>query len=131
MLSTKKLIYNILQCPHVVEQGTSGNWTWHKWSDGTVEAWYFEYINQTVAFTTHSGSNYYYTNEDWVSKEINLPSGIMATADTAFANIGCNGYITAFVSSRNATKIVVRAWTPYSASPTINYLQVYVKGRWK
>ena len=39
MLSVKKLIYKILQCPHVVESGTSGSWTYRKWSDGTAECW--------------------------------------------------------------------------------------------
>lgn len=124
------MISKIKNLPSIVEQGVSGYWTYRKWSDGTVEAWYSEFINETVAFTTHSGSNYYYTNADWVGKEIYLPSGIMSYMDTAFANIGCNGYINAFVSSRTAVKVAVRAWTPYSATPTINYLQLYVKGRW-
>ena len=39
MLSVKKLIYKILQCPHVVESGTSGGWEYRKWSDGTAECW--------------------------------------------------------------------------------------------
>ena len=116
---------------HVTSQGTNGEWSYRKWSDGTVEAWYSEYINQTFAFTTHSGSNYYYTNADWVGREINLPSGIMVNADTAFVNVGCNGYINAFVSTRTATRVTVRAFMPYSATPLINCLQLYVKGRWE
>jgi len=120
-----------LSVVHIVEAGTSGGWTWHKWSDGTVEAWYNEYINQTFAFTTYSGNNYYYTNADWVSKNIDLPSGIASALDTAFVNVGCNGYINAFVSARTAAKVTVRAFTPYSTSPLINYLQLYVKGRWE
>lgn len=131
MISAKKLLYQIFEKPLVTEHGTSGNWAYRKWSDGTSEAWYSEYINQQVSFTTHSGSNYYYTNADWVSKEVNIPSGIFTNADTAFVNIGCNAYISAFISARTATAVTVRAFTPYSTTPTIHHLQLYVKGRWK
>lgn len=35
----------------VIEQSTSGNWRWHKWNSGIVEAWY---LGQNV---TYSGTN--------------------------------------------------------------------------
>ena len=39
MISTKKLIYKILQCPQVVAQGTTTTFIYRKWSDGTSECW--------------------------------------------------------------------------------------------
>lgn len=58
MLSVKKLIYKILECPHVVEQGTSGSWTYRKWSDGTSECW-CKSGNVTFATNTQYGGVYY------------------------------------------------------------------------
>ena len=39
MISTKKLLYKILQMPFVIEQGASGYCLYRKWSDGTLEQW--------------------------------------------------------------------------------------------
>lgn len=32
-------IQELLARPYIVEQGTSGDWTYRKWSDGTAECW--------------------------------------------------------------------------------------------
>ena len=39
MLDVKELLKKLLSVPMVVEQGTSGIWTYRKWSDGTAECW--------------------------------------------------------------------------------------------
>ena len=113
----------------VVEEGSDGNWKWIKWSNGTVEAWYSEAINQSYAFTTHSGSNYYYTNSDWTAKNITVPTGVFSNIiDGAFANIQCNGYLSASCVSSSLTSIGVRAFTPYSININITKLSLYVVG---
>lgn len=38
-VSIKEILGKILNTPIVVEQGTSGIWTYRKWSDGTSECW--------------------------------------------------------------------------------------------
>ena len=50
----KELIGKILNTPVVVETGTSGIWTYRKWSDGTTEAWGY------VEGTTNSGGDWEY-----------------------------------------------------------------------
>ena len=35
----KTLLSKVLNTPLVIEQGTSGIWTYRKWSDGTAECW--------------------------------------------------------------------------------------------
>lgn len=115
--------------PYVTEQGTSGAWAYRKWSNGTVEAWYSEAINQSYAFTTHSGSNYYYTNNDWTAKIITVPTGVFSNIiDGAFVNIQCNGYLSASCVSSSLTSIGVRAFTPYSININITKLSLYVVG---
>lgn len=39
MLSTKKLLYKLLQMPFVIEEGSVGVTFYRKWSDGTLEQW--------------------------------------------------------------------------------------------
>ena len=39
MLSTKKLLYKLLQMPFVIEEGVVGVANYRKWSDGTLEQW--------------------------------------------------------------------------------------------
>lgn len=48
MLDLKKLLGKILNSPFVVEQGTSGIWTYRKWSDGTAECWGKKTVTATI-----------------------------------------------------------------------------------
>lgn len=124
-----KLLPATLGTVSVVEEGTSGNWSWIKWSNGKVEAWYSEVINQSFAFTTHSGSNYYYTNSDWTSRTLTVPTGVFSTIiDGAFVNVQSNGYLAASCVSSSLTSIGVRAFTPYSININITKLSLYVVG---
>ena len=53
-IDVKELIGKMLNTPVVVETGTSGIWTYRKWSDGTAEAWGY------ATGTTNSGGDWEY-----------------------------------------------------------------------
>lgn len=36
-MTIKQMLYTLIKRPHIVEQGTSGNWTYRKWSNGIAE----------------------------------------------------------------------------------------------
>lgn len=38
-MNIKQMLYTLIKRPHVVEQGTSGDWMYRKWSDGIAECW--------------------------------------------------------------------------------------------
>ena len=60
-MSVKKFLaklINIANSPRIVEQGTSGNWKYRKWSDGTAECWSTQTITTAKATSTW-GSAYY------------------------------------------------------------------------
>ena len=50
MLDMKKLLAKMLKCDYVIEEGTSGSWTYKKWNSGEYEATY------TAGFALNAGS---------------------------------------------------------------------------
>lgn len=124
MLSTKKLIYKILQCSHVVEQGTSGNWTWHKWSDGTAEAW-FKYTEPTATAFTASG-NFYYRG----IAGLYFPSGLFTTTPIVQATIQMGNVGSCEIQSINSTTCSITVLSAVSTARAVT-VNLYVVGRWK
>ena len=49
-LDVKALIAKLVNTPMIVEEGTDGQWTYKKWSDGTYEALY------TAGFALNAGT---------------------------------------------------------------------------
>ena len=95
MLNVKKLLGKILTCPLVVESGTSGMWTYRKWSDGKAECW--------GQFTT---SEAFYVWGNTYSADIspgpNYPAGLFIDTPICFANASFGSANT--VSSVNASR---------------------------
>lgn len=56
-LSIKKVLAKLLSTRMVIESGTSGIWTYRKWSDGTAECWGM--IDQSFTPNTAWGSTKY------------------------------------------------------------------------
>lgn len=84
MLSVKKLIYKILQCPHVVESGTSGDWAYRKWSDGTAECWK-TWVSAPFSPATSVGG--FYGRVIPAIGTFSLPSGLFVTAPIMSVNL--------------------------------------------
>lgn len=126
----------------IIEQGISGDWTYRKWKSGKCEAWWMhDYEGTQYAFTTSGGSGrYYYYNSTWVSANLELPKNsndtyVFASVNGAWCNISTNAYISSEVASYKTTGdlitgLVLRVWTPYSATVTFNRAYVYVVGAW-
>lgn len=66
MLNVKKLIKKILGCCYVT--GSSGDWAWKKYTDGTFELW--GYVTKTQPLSAASAGTYYNANEN---KRVDLP----------------------------------------------------------
>lgn len=108
----------------VVEQGTSGIWTYRKWNSGVAECW-GRYQPGSVASTTKWGNIYYGT-----ISSVNFPSGLFNAAP--ITNCECensNGWVihnaptaTAFPSSYLCTA------TSITTTP---YLSIRAIGKWK
>ena len=66
--------------PVIVDSGTSGIWTYRKWSDGTAECWGTH--SWTISSWTAWGGTYYST----YSGTINYPSGLFNATPTVVAD---------------------------------------------
>ena len=109
---------------YIVEQGTSGIWTYRKWNSGVAECW-GRYAPGSMASTAKWGNIYYGT-----ISSINFPSGLFNAAP--ITNCECensNGWVihnaptaTAFPSSYLCTA------TSITTTP---YLSIRAIGKWK
>ena len=133
MLNLKKLLTKILTTPMVIEQGTSGIWTYRKWSDGTAECWGRGMVNGTWS----AWGNVYYLEspfafpftfasapvvQAWAPSmsTINLNSvmsvGSYSARDESYQRFGCNlALIRPSAGTNNADYAV----------------HIYVIGKWK
>lgn len=124
MLSVKKLIYKMLSLSMVVEEVSSGDWTYRKWSNGTSECW-LNYTEPTAQTFSPSGNVFYR-----VISGLNFPSGLFISTPVVmisvyFANVG--GCAISSVSSTSCAVTVLSA----VASARAVTVKLYAKGRWK
>lgn len=111
---------------YVVEQGTSGIWTYRKWASGIAECW--GNSTYTVNITSPWGSLY----EAKLTDSINYPTGLFTnipslsvTHTNMAAMVEISGTGTA---SHTGTLYAVRPNTLSSALITVN---LHAKGTWK
>ena len=108
---------------YVLEQGTSGIWTYRKWASGVAECW--GQPSKSVASSgTFLGANAYSTN-------FALPSGLFVSVDSANANprLGSNYAIPAYINP-NTTSVGVDALSNESGTKDFS-ANIFVRGRWK
>ena len=108
---------------YIVEQGTSGIWTYRKWNSGNLEAW--GYDSQSWANTTALASHYYGQKSYTIS----------ALGFTAISNIQVTGeakgyYIATKVEEQSTSTIKLTALSAASDTRTIVH-SIYIKGTWK
>lgn len=110
---------------YIVEQGTSGIWTYRKWNSGIVECWGLATIS-SLTWVSYLSTGLYYTNPNW---EVAFPFSITSPRVTAnIVKVGGNvGWVAnANYSSEKAFLSVVRNGNSGETSASIT-----VKGRWK
>ncbi len=113
---------------YIVETGTSGIWTYRKWSDGTAECWGY-HSNGSTAISTASGGMYMSAS----TINIAFPSGLFVSAPTVDASTEINktaphGF---FMTSTGATGVNGRFWCATSGTNANNYVHIQAKGKWK
>ena len=128
MLDVKKLLSKILNSPFIVEEGTSGIWTYRKWSDGIAECWGTA-TNNSIAFSSAIITSLYKSGDI----NVNLPftfTSIGAVNINANAVAGDYGWIGR--TSYNLTSGIV-LYQAFKRSSTTGSVVVYidVKGTWK
>ena len=108
---------------YVVEQGTSGSWTYRKWSSGVAECW-GQPSNSVASSGTFLGANAYSTN-------FALPSGLFVSVDSANANprVGSGYAIPAYIKT-TPTSVGVDALSNESGTKDFS-ANIFVRGRWK
>lgn len=79
-LDVKELIAKLTNTPMIVEQGTSGIWTYRKWSNGTAECWATLPSGTFAPSATTSGGISYRT------LSTTFPASFFTTAPTAQVN---------------------------------------------
>ena len=106
---------------YVVEQGTTGGWSWRKWNSGTTEAW-----ASGLSLGSQTGSN-------WVSpikyKDLTppLPSGVFTNTPTVTMTSAGNQWWVVDAYATSSTSMSARFATLASSAQTI-YVNVYAKG---
>lgn len=125
----KAILENILpsvSVDYVVEQGTSGIWTYRKWNSGIAECWVSEYNVGSKAMTTQEGSGYYAPLANY-----NFPTSFFNATPSVHVTGDMQGSLGGFsVSSTSSTGVNGYWWVTKSATKTC-YLNIYAKGTWK
>ena len=121
-----KSLLDSVKNDYVIEQGTSGDWTYRKWNSGLAECWYSASLG-SVAITSAWGSTYYYNVSavnypiTFIAKPIVIPQ-VESGSGNAWISYDNNG---------NASRT---SYFPLYASKSGTYacrLNLYVIGKWK
>lgn len=129
-MSIKALLTRILQAikvDYIVEEGTSGNWTYRKWNSGIAECW-GRTEQMTKSFTTALGAGY--RTDKFTA---NYPSGLFVTPPTTNLTMHDGGAILGWVSTSTNGISAVEGY-PSSLIRVENkniYININAIGRWK
>ena len=112
---------------YVVEQGTSGIWTYRKWSSGVSECWCNLLVHPSI--TTAYGSLYIAN-----LGQTNLPSGLFISRPNLQGSVDLAGGVggVAFTSVSNASfQSYVFNGSSYNATTKNIYVSIHAIGTWK
>lgn len=110
---------------YIVEQGTSGIWTYRKWNSGVSECW--GRYSYSITSTTTWGSMYYTP-----AQTVNFPTSLfnaVPTVSLATANSGVVGWGGA--NNISSSSVAVFIYRPTSASNGTVIVDIMAKGTWK
>ena len=132
-MSIKALLTRILNWmglidDYIVEQGTSGIWTYRKWNSGVAECWGYT-ASASIACTTQlSGSSVYYS----ALQTIPFPSGLFNEIPrNVQLSVWDNGYGTyGNISSWNKNNFLFYYYAPKSQTRNMDAI-ILAQGTWK
>ena len=108
----------------VVEQGTSGMWTYRKWSSGIAECWATTPA-VSHAMTNQSGNGYY------CAKTYQFPSGLFTQVNNVQANRD-SGMGLVFISIYGITTSGLSCYVSCTLNTTQTFsISFYAIGQWK
>ena len=119
----------------IVEQGTSGYWTYRKWASGLVEMWGSKSF--TLNITTSWGNGFYYSGgSDSNYILLSYPSGMFIQTPTCFCQVSSSGASvmvmpTGLNSGGTSSTPAYHAVRSGSFSNCAVQAEFYVKGYWK
>ncbi len=108
---------------YVVENGTSGNWTYRKWNSGFLEAWFMG----SVTFTTEDGPY------NGMYRHVQLLDNLSLFVSTAAIFAGgsnSNAFITDASISSNQVRLVLSHVSSISGQIPVTATSIYETGRW-
>ena len=132
MLDVKKLLtkmLNAIKTDYIVEEGTSGIWTYRKWNSGIAECWGTKSENKSIS----SWGGWYYVRIDGV----NYPTGLFTTLTSVSGSLQWAGGdlvsgLTTRPSAYNVTAPHAIGIRPNSTSGTHSATAFwYAVGKWK
>ena len=110
----------------IIEQGTSGSWTYRKWNSGIAECWLSAYNVGSKAMTTQEGSGYYAPLATY-----SFPTGFFIATPSVAVTADLQGALGGFsMSYSNKDSVAGYWWATRSVTKTC-YLNIYAKGTWK
>lgn len=132
MLNVKALLTKLMdsvKADYVVEQGTSGNWSYTKWNSGKLECWYEgnpgSYTVGTARGSLYSGGTITY----------NYPIAFVDDypSVTASAMLGTTAYVIwAQSSGLSLNSVDVRIVASASMAANTNFsIHIHAVGKWK
>ena len=119
-----------LSVDYIVEQGTSGIWTYRKWNSGIAECWGQKVWSSKVAITTTWGSIY----ESAVQANISYPSNLFIEppAVTMFGSSASDEALLSIETNGNFADKTPKYWLARGSSGyPIPVVSIHAIGKWK
>ena len=130
MLDVKALLtkmLNAIKVDYIIEQGTSGNWTYRKWNSGVAEAWMGPVSAGSIAMTSAWGYGYYASLKTYY-----LPSSLFISTPMLQVHGNLTGGLGGFTLSNQSNVVSFDGyWWSTKSETRTTYLNAYAKGRWK
>lgn len=110
---------------YIVEEGTSGIWTYRKWNSGIAECWAFPKFAR--ASMTNRSNSFYTTTV----QTITFPTDLFINNPTVIAKAEMGNYLGDFAINRtNRTNTTGYIWCETSRTQDI-WVHIHAIGRWK
>lgn len=129
MLNVKKTLTKILdalKADYVVEQGTTGIWTYRKWNSGIAECWGAE--NKVTPVTTSWGNGY---TSPQLSTSFPSDFFISAPIVSIYFSGGYSAIINNANSSPSKTSVAYGIFRPTQSASQTFVANIRAIGKWK
>ncbi len=112
---------------YVIENGTSGNWTYRKWASGKAECWGYPSVS-AAAPTKYS--NLYFSG----LHDFSFPTGLFTVGPSITVTVerGTNGLFFPSISSSGASQVrIYLASASQETTAATTWFHIIAEGRWK